>query len=376
MLRACAGGCLSSPSWPSSPPSARWPAISSERTAPHSPQRESTRAMRRRSSPSSTTAASRATLASTPPASSTCSPSRGSTAARTRSSSTRPIAQLRCAPRGCSKTHARRQRGRRTSASSRSSRASTRGISRSRWYGASSKGGAPTPGRPLRRRSGDGRPERAPRARTRAPRQARRGDALRLPPARRRGDARDRRLAESWERRAGGGAGEHARGAGGHRGVGGVPQRKRQPKSRIVARYLFEHLFFAHLQLDETPGTWFRLVRSRTPPSTPIDEISTIRPYDDPGTPRFAYRLRRITETIVEKTHVPYRLGAEKLAHLRHLFLDADWGKRTHHPPFVRPRGRRKSVRSLRQDPCERALSIHARRRALPRKNLHPRSGV
>jgi hypothetical protein len=98
------------------------------------------------------------------------------------------------------------------------------------------------------------------------------------------------------------------------------------PKSRIVARYVFEHLAFAHLQLDDTPGTWFRVVRSRTPSPEPIDPIATVRPFDDPGVPRVWYRLRRVRETIVEKTHVPYRLSAEKLAHLRHLFLDADWG--------------------------------------------------
>jgi hypothetical protein len=97
-------------------------------------------------------------------------------------------------------------------------------------------------------------------------------------------------------------------------------------KSRIVARYLFEHLFLAHLQFDGAPGTWFRLVRSRTAAPASIDVISTVRPYDDPGAPRVYYRFRRITESIVLKTHVPYRLNDAKLAHLRQLFLAADWG--------------------------------------------------
>lgn len=95
--------------------------------------------------------------------------------------------------------------------------------------------------------------------------------------------------------------------------------------SRIVARYLFEHLFLAHLAVPSAPGEWFRLVRSRTGAPTPIDEISTTRPYDDPKSPEVHYRLRRLRETVVEKTHAPYLLNDAKLAHLRHIFFDAGW---------------------------------------------------
>lgn len=97
------------------------------------------------------------------------------------------------------------------------------------------------------------------------------------------------------------------------------------PRSPLVSAYLFEHLFYAHLYFDAAPGEWFRLVRSRTPKGAPVDEIPTRRPYDDPGTAPFYYRLRRIRETLVEKTHVPYRLGDDKLARLRALFYDASW---------------------------------------------------
>jgi hypothetical protein len=96
------------------------------------------------------------------------------------------------------------------------------------------------------------------------------------------------------------------------------------PRARLVSRYLFEHLFYAHLHFDVAPGAWFRLIRSRTPKGSPVDEIPTRRPYDDPGAP-FSYRLRRIRETLVEKTHVPYRLNDAKLARLRELFFDPPW---------------------------------------------------
>jgi hypothetical protein len=97
-------------------------------------------------------------------------------------------------------------------------------------------------------------------------------------------------------------------------------------KQRIVSRYLYEHWFVAHLYFDDLPtGPFFRIVRSRTPPGAPIDEIATRRPYDDPGGQPFWYRLRPLDETIVHKTHIVYALGAAKMRRLAALFLETDW---------------------------------------------------
>jgi hypothetical protein len=97
-------------------------------------------------------------------------------------------------------------------------------------------------------------------------------------------------------------------------------------KERIVARYLYEHWFVAHLKLEGYPaGPFFEVVRSRTPPGQPIDMVATVRPYDDPGAARVFYRLRPIHSTIVHKTHIVYPLGETKLARLRSLFLDTSW---------------------------------------------------
>ena len=96
-------------------------------------------------------------------------------------------------------------------------------------------------------------------------------------------------------------------------------------KERVVARYLYEHWFVAHLVFDaRSAGPFYRVARSRTAPGTPIDEIATVRPYDDPGAP-FWYRLRPIEETIVHKTHIVYVLSPTKLQRLRQLFLAGDW---------------------------------------------------
>jgi hypothetical protein len=98
------------------------------------------------------------------------------------------------------------------------------------------------------------------------------------------------------------------------------------PRGPLVSAYLFEHLFYAHLNFPDAPGQWFHLVRSRTPSGVPIDEIATTRPYDDPGKSPFYYRLRHIRETLVLKTHAPYTLSDAKLARLRQLFYESPWG--------------------------------------------------
>jgi hypothetical protein len=115
-------------------------------------------------------------------------------------------------------------------------------------------------------------------------------------------------------------------------------------KQQLMSRYIYEHWFLAHLYFDDLPeGEYFDLVRSRTPPGSPVDIIATRRPYDDPGVPRVYYRLRRVEETRVAKTHMPLALSTAKMKHLRELFLDADYqvtklpayGDRTGSNPFV-----------------------------------------
>jgi len=108
-------------------------------------------------------------------------------------------------------------------------------------------------------------------------------------------------------------------------------------KTRTFARYIYEHLFFAHVQFGAAPGEWFRLVRSRTAAPAPIDEIATVRPYDDPQVAYVHYRFRRLTETLVVKTHIPYRLDDAKLARLRALFVDSSWGDKKIEAPSYAP---------------------------------------
>jgi hypothetical protein len=98
------------------------------------------------------------------------------------------------------------------------------------------------------------------------------------------------------------------------------------PKQQLVSRYLYEHLFIAHIHFDGTPDReFFRLVRSTTPPGQPVDEIATVRPYDDPGSGPHYYRLSKYPASIVAKDHVVYELSDARLQRYRELFLQPDY---------------------------------------------------
>ncbi len=101
-------------------------------------------------------------------------------------------------------------------------------------------------------------------------------------------------------------------------------------KARLMSRYLYEHWFIVHLYFADLPGpAYFQMVRSRTAPGQPIDLIATRRPYDDPGVPRVYYRLRRVTDTPLAKTLMPYALDEARMARLRGWFLDAPFEVRS-----------------------------------------------
>ncbi|MGG5242568.1 fatty acid cis/trans isomerase [Pseudomonas lurida] len=100
-----------------------------------------------------------------------------------------------------------------------------------------------------------------------------------------------------------------------------------QPGAResLVARWLFEHLYLAHIYFENgEPGHFFQWVRSRTPSGQPIDLIATRRPNDDPGTQVY-YRLWPVQGVIVHKTHITYPFSAAKMARIKALFYAGNW---------------------------------------------------
>ena len=102
------------------------------------------------------------------------------------------------------------------------------------------------------------------------------------------------------------------------------------PKYRMTARYLYDHLFLAHISFETGSNEFFELVRSKTGPGEEIDIIATVRPYDDPGVETFYYRFRKIYSTIVHKTHMVFPLGKKELNRIHELFIKPDWPETPH----------------------------------------------
>jgi hypothetical protein len=98
-------------------------------------------------------------------------------------------------------------------------------------------------------------------------------------------------------------------------------------KHQLAARYVYEHLFLAHVYLEDAGAdtVFFKAVRSRTPPGQPIDLIATRRPYDDPGVPRVYYRLWRDPSSNVAKTHMPYQLTPARRENWRKWFIEPNY---------------------------------------------------
>ncbi len=101
------------------------------------------------------------------------------------------------------------------------------------------------------------------------------------------------------------------------------------PKHVMTARYLYEHLFLAHIRFEGTTGEFYELVRSFTPAPEPIDIVATVRPYDDPGKP-FYYRFRKIHSIIVHKTHMVFGLNGEEMRRIEKNFIDTPWFQTPH----------------------------------------------
>jgi len=100
---------------------------------------------------------------------------------------------------------------------------------------------------------------------------------------------------------------------------------KNSAKQRLTSRYLYEHLYLAHIYFPTASGEFYELVRSYTPSGFPVEVIPTLRPFDSPKVGTFYYRLSKIHSTIVHKTHMVLKFDDTFLARLNKLFLQTKW---------------------------------------------------
>lgn len=104
-------------------------------------------------------------------------------------------------------------------------------------------------------------------------------------------------------------------------------------KHQVSARYIFEHLFLAHITFDEKSGNFFELIRSSTPSGQKPQIIATRFPYDEIKEP-FYYRFQKIESTIVHKTHMVYKLDNKKLERYNELFINPIWDIKPYLPSY------------------------------------------
>jgi len=101
-------------------------------------------------------------------------------------------------------------------------------------------------------------------------------------------------------------------------------------KSQLTARYIYEHIYISHLYFEDLPGnSYFKIVRSSTPPGKAIKPIVTALSNDDSGVDRVYYRIKKMHGIIKRKTHIVYPLGARRLARVKSLFETDDWDTET-----------------------------------------------
>jgi len=97
-------------------------------------------------------------------------------------------------------------------------------------------------------------------------------------------------------------------------------------KTQLAARYIYEHLFLAHMYFPDLDNRrFFKIVRSATPPGQPINLIATRRPFNDPGVDRVYYRIAEEFGAIVYKTHMPYALTTTRMDNWQKWFIEADY---------------------------------------------------
>lgn len=95
-------------------------------------------------------------------------------------------------------------------------------------------------------------------------------------------------------------------------------------KEKLVSRYIYEHIYLAHIYFPEKPQDFYRLVRS-SKKCDELSEIPTRRANDNPGTKDFYYCLKYLDTTNVAKTHMPFEFNPKVLERIKKIFYEEKW---------------------------------------------------
>ncbi|MGZ3789405.1 MAG: fatty acid cis/trans isomerase [Bacteriovorax sp.] len=96
------------------------------------------------------------------------------------------------------------------------------------------------------------------------------------------------------------------------------------PKEKLSMRYIYEHSFMTHIHFKGTPhDEFYELIRASNSSGDPKEVVT--EKSNDPTPVPFVYRLRRIHDVIVRKTHGLWDLDEGSLAEWKALFLEPTW---------------------------------------------------
>lgn len=101
---------------------------------------------------------------------------------------------------------------------------------------------------------------------------------------------------------------------------------KKDLKHQISAKYIYEHLFLAHIKFSDSKK-FYEIIRAYDKKG--LNPVDTRLPYEAIDK-EFYYVLREIKSTIVHKTHMVYEINEKKLARYKELFIDIKWNKKAH----------------------------------------------
>jgi Fatty acid cis/trans isomerase (CTI) len=105
---------------------------------------------------------------------------------------------------------------------------------------------------------------------------------------------------------------------------------KDDAKHQMTARYLYEHIYLAHIYFPNARNEYYELIRSYTPAPQETKIIPTFRPFDDPKVEKFYYRFRKIHSTIVHKTHMVFKFDDSVLKRFKEIFITPEWDEKPH----------------------------------------------
>ena len=96
---------------------------------------------------------------------------------------------------------------------------------------------------------------------------------------------------------------------------------------QAVARYIYEHAAVWNLHFKQSPGEFYRIVRSRTKAPDKIDLIVTEFFSDAPQDPvkRIYYRLEKLDRVIEMKKHVLWNIDNQTIDQLEKTFFSTNW---------------------------------------------------